>query len=278
MRRPLLILTSLFLLLFTGCDQKNGEELVFFYDTEFGQVAEFAPDFLGGKDKPFFKELSSFCQEAGYDLKPVSVDLQEENYIETFKQKLPQPGKKLLITSFLYSVPELQELLDSCQVAVVGAAVDIPMDKLKVIGNGFSMITDEGRMLAILGKKINFIALKSGFQQRITDAFLEGTGDRVILFEAELNAKSIIVPYSDDMVVASYGPCFKSFASPQVRNGAIRVINYPASPEYVDPYMKKRVEAYLCYDFTGSFKSAILELANGKGEKKSFYSFDLVRR
>ena len=278
MRRPLFILTALLLLLFAGCDQKKGEELVFFYDTEFGQVAEFAPDFLGGKDNPLFKGLSVFAAEAGFALKPISVDLLEENYIETFKQKLPQAGKKLVITSFLCSVPELQELLDSYQVAVVGAAIDIPLDKLKVIGNGFSMITDEGRMLAILGKKINFIALKSPFQQRITDAFKEGAGDRVTLFEADINAKNIIVPYSDDMVVASYGPYFKSFASPQARNGAIRVINYPASPGYVDPYMKKRVEAYLCYDFIGSFKSAVLELANGKGEKKSFYSFDLIRR
>ena len=278
MKRPLWAFTILLILLFSGCSNTKGDSLVFFYDKEFGQVAEFAPDFLGGKDNPLFKGLSDFAGEAGYALKPAAVDLLEENYIEAFKQKLPQPGNKLVITSFLYSVPELQELLDSYLVAVVGAAIDVPQDKLKIIGNGFSMITDEGRMLGILGKKINFIALKSGFQQRITDAFKEGAGDRVTLFEADINAKNIIVPYSDDMVVASYGPYFKSFASPQARNGAIRVLNYPSSPGYVDPYMKKRVEAYLCYDFTGSFKSAVLELANGKGERKSFYSFDLIRR
>ena len=41
---------------------------------------------------------------------------------------------------------------------------------------------------------------------------------------------------------------------------------------------KKKVDAFICYDFATSFKSAILELASGKGEKKSFYSFDLIRR
>ena len=42
--------------------------------------------------------------------------------------------------------------------------------------------------------------------------------------------------------------------------------------------MKKKVEAYICYDFATSFKSAIIEIASGQGEKKSLYSFDLIRR
>ena len=221
--------------------------------------------------------LSNIAKESGYSLKPVPVDILAEDYISSLQSRLPKQ-KKVMITSFLYNVPEIQELLSGYQAAVVGAAMDIPMDKLRIIGNGLRVIEDEGRMLAATGQKINFIALKSGFQQRITDAFLEGTGPNVQVFTAELNANSLIMPLSDNIIVASYGRCFKSFTSSWTMKGRIRVVNYPGSPDYVDPFMKKRVEAYICYDFATSFKSAILELASGRGEKKSFYSFDLIRR
>lgn len=278
MRLRLWIITSLLALLFSGCNLNKGEGLVFFYDQEFGQVAEFSPTLLSGEDKPVFKELSSAASESGYALKPVAIDLLDGNYISSFQHKLPKPGMPVVITSFLYSIPELQELLSGYQVAVVGAAIDIPLDKLMIIGNGFDLISDEGRMLSASGRKINFIALKCGFQQLITDAFKKGAGDRTEVFEAELSAGNIIVPITDDMIVASYGRYFKGFAVLKSRLSPIRVLNYPGSPEFVDPYMKKRVEAFICYDFLGSFKSAILELASGKSEKKSFYSFDLITR
>ena len=256
----------------------KGEELVFFHDQEFSQMAEFAPSLFSGEENPLFKELSNIAKESGYALKPVVVDIQQEDFINTFRQKLPKPGNKVVITSFLYNVPELQDLLSECQTAVVGAAMDIPVDRLRIIGNGFNLLSDEGRLLAVTGKKIYFIALKSDFQQRILQAFKDGAGSNVVVYEAGLNDKNIYVPATEDYVVASYGQFFKSFAAPKIRSGIIRVINYPGSPEYADPYMKKRVESFICYDFIGSFKSAILELSSRNNEKKSFYSFDLVRR
>ena len=278
MRLRLWAFTALLVLLFSGCSKTNGEQLVFFYDKDFGQVAEFTPTLFLGEDKPLFKELSSVAAESGYALKPVAIDVLEEDYISLFQSRLPQDKKQLVITSFLYSVPEVQELLAGYKVAVVGAAIDIPLDKLRIIGNGLRVIEDEGRLVSSVGKKITFIALKSDFQQLITDAFMQGTGNTATKYDVELNARSVILPLSDNTTVASYGQYFKSYASPQNRTGAIRVINYPAAPEYVDPYMKKKVEAYICYDFGTSFKSAILELASGRGERKSFYSFDLIRR
>ena len=278
MRRPFWAFTVFLILLFSGCANNKGENLVFFYDKEFDQIAEFTPRLFLGEDKPFFKELSQVCLESGYALNPVSVDVQAENFIGLIQKKLPKNKKQLIITSFLYSNSEIQELIAGYQVAVVGAALDIPLDKLRIIGNGFRLIEDEGRLLASAGKEIRFVALKSGFQQLITDSFKEGAGNSAQVFEAELNAKSLILPMADSIIVASYGPSFKSFSSPSIRNNTIRVINYPGSPEYVDPNMKKKVESFICYDFGTSFKSAILELASGRGEKKSFYSFDLVRR
>ena len=269
---------SILLILFlSGCSTDKGEKLVFFYDRDFGKVAEFSPDFFSGNTEHLFPMLSNVAKESGYSLSFVPVDILEENYISILQGRLPKQ-KKVMITSFLYTVPEIQELLTGYQTAVVGAAIDIPMDKLRIIGNGFRVIEDEGRMLSATGQKINFVALKSGFQQRITDAFLGVAGPNVQVFTAELNAGSLIMPLSDNMIVASYGKCFKSFTSSRAMTGRIRVINYPGSPDYVDPYMKKRVEAYICYDFATSFKSAILELASDRGEKKSFYSFDLIRR
>ena len=277
MRRLLWAFTALLALLLAGCSE-NGDKLVFFYDRDFGQVAEYTPALFLGEEKPFFKEISGIALESGYALNPVSVDIQEENYINAFRSRLDNSRKQVVITSFLYSIPEIQELLSDYQVAVVGAALDIPLDKLEIIGNGFRVIEEEGRLLVSSGKKIRLVALKSGFQQLIKEAFLNGAGEDTKVFEANLNAPSIIMPLSDDLIVASYGPCFKSFSSPQSRTGTIRVLNYPGAPEYVDPYMKKKVEAYICYDFATSFKSAIIEITSGQSEKKSFYSFDLIRR
>ena len=265
------------ILLLSGCSGK-GDKLVFFYDQDFGQVAEYTPALFLGEEKPFFQEISSVALESGYSLAPVPVDILDENYITIFKNKLSSSNKQVVITSFLYSVPEIQALLADYQVAVVGAALDIPLDKLKIIGNGFRVIEEEGQFLASSGKNIRFVALRSGFQQLIKEAFLNGAGADTKVFETGLNSPSIIMPLSYDLIVASYGPCFKSFSSPQSRTGSIRVLNYPGAPEYVDQNMKKKVEAYICYDFATSFKSAILELASNQSEKKSFYSFDLIRR
>ena len=277
MRFRFWVISILLILFLSGCSTDKGEKLVFFYDRDFGKVAEFSPDLFSGNTDSLFSMLSNVAKESGYSLSFVPVDILEENYISSLQGRLPKQ-KKVMITSFLYTVPEIQELLTGFQTVVVGAAMDIPMDKLRIIGNGFRVIEDEGRMLSATGQKINFVALKSGFQQRITDAFLEGAGSNVQVFTAELNAGSLIMPLSDNMIVASYGKCFKSFTSSRTMTSRIRVVNYPGSPDYVDPYMKKRVEAYICYDFATSFKSAILELASGSGEKKSFYSFDLIRR
>lgn len=285
MRLTFRIITILLILLFSGCSNSDGKKLVFFYDKEFGQVAELAPAVLSEEDKPVFKNLADIALESGYALKPVSLDIIEKDYLSFLQSKLPQHDKQIVITSFLYTVPAIQELLDDYQVAVVGASIDIPVNKLKVIGNGFNLIEDEGKMLAAAGKNNILIALKSDFQKRIADAFLGGSGSMTgTVIEAELNASMlkaldlVKLNQTGSMVVASYGPCFKSFSSPQNQTGSIRVLNYPAKPEYADPYLKKKVEAFICYDFTSSFKSAILELASESGEKKSFYSFDLIRR
>ena len=277
MRFRFWIIAALIVLFFSGCPFNDGDKLVFFYDLDFGQMAEFAPDIFSDHKEPLFPELSKVAKESGYALKYVPVDILQEDYISAFQSRLPQ-NKQVIITSFLYNIPEIQELLAGYQVAVVGAAVDIPMDKLRIIGNGFRVLEDEGRMLTAAGQKINFIALKSSFQQKISDAFLAGAGTDVKVFDADLNASSIIIPLTIDMIVASYGKCFKSLSSSKSLAGRIRVVNYPGSPEYVDANLKKRVDAFICYDFSTSFKSAILELASGRGEKKSFYSFDLVRR
>lgn len=271
------ITLALVVLFFSSCGS-SGKELVFFYDQDFGQMAEFAPDIFSDNKEPLFPWLSKTAEESGYALKLIPVDILQENYTAVLQNKLPKNSKQIIVTSFLYNVPEIRSLIPTYQAAVVGATLDIDLDGLNIIGNGFSLLQDEGRTIAAIGKKINFIALKSGFQQRITQAFSEGAGDLVSLFEAELDANSIVMPQSDNLIVASYGKCFKSFSSPQHRTGTIRVVNFPSSPEYVDPYMKKRVEAYICYDFATSFKSAILELASGRSGGKNFYSFDLVRR
>ena len=272
------IIAILIVLILSGCSYNKGEELVFFYDHDFGQMAELVPDILSGHAEPLFPELSAISEESGYSLKPVPVDILEEDYISTFQDKLPKNSKQVMITSFLYSVPEIKELLAGYQTAVVGAALDVDMDALKIIGNGFRMIEDEGRLLASAGQKINIIALKSSFQQQIFQAFKAGAGENLKVFEVELNASGVIMPITDNMVVASYGKYFKNLAGSMVIKGKIRVLNYPGSPDYVDANIKKKVDAFICYDFATSFKSAILELASGKGEKKSFYSFDLIRR
>ena len=278
MRLRLWAFTVLLILLISGCSKTKGDSLVFFYDKEFGQVAEFTPALFLGEDKPLFKELSAVAAESGYALRPVQIDVVDDNYLTEFQRRLPQNEKQVLITSFLYNIPEVQELLSGYKVAVLGATMDIPLDKLRIIGNGFRVIEDEARLVASVGRKITFIALKSGFQQLITDSFKAGVGTDIDVYEVELNALSIILPMSDNIIVASYGPYFKSFSTVQSRQSAIRLLNYPATSEYVDANMKKKVESFICYDFGTSFKSAILELASGRGERKSFYSFDLIRR
>lgn len=278
MRLRLWALAALLLLLFSGCNGDNGKTLVFFYDQEFGKMAEFAPDMFSGHTEPLFTELSNAAKESDFSFKPVSVDILQEDYISAFRERLPQPGSKVIITSFLYNVPELQELLDSFQTAVVGSALDIPIDKLRIIGNGFSLLTDEGRMLSSTGQKIRFVAMKSGFQERIVQAFLDGAGPNVEVLETELNANSFIVPISDSLIVFSYGPYFKSFLASRTRKEPIRVVNYPGYPQYADQNLQKRADAFICYDFLSSFKSSLFELSSDKAEKKSFYSFDLVRR
>lgn len=272
------IIAALAVLLFSGCPLDKGEKLVFFYDRDFGQLAEFAPDIFSDSAGPLFPELSNTAKESGYALTHVSVDILEEDYISAFQSRLPKHSKQVVITSFLYNVPEIKELLAGYQAAVVGAAMDVDLEALRIIGNGFRVIEEEGRMLSATGQKINFIALKSSFQQQILQAFKDGAGDSPKVFEAALNATSVVMPISDNVLVASYGPYFKNLSTSRVMTGKIRVLNYPGSPEYVDANTKKRVDAFICYDFATSFKSAILELASGRGEKKSFYSFDLVRR
>ena len=57
MRRLLWAFTALLALLLAGCSEK-GDKLVFFYDRDFGQVAEYTPALFLGEEKPFFKEIS----------------------------------------------------------------------------------------------------------------------------------------------------------------------------------------------------------------------------
>lgn len=272
------IIAVLIVLSFSGCSLKKGETLVFFYDLDFGQMAELVPDIFSGHTEPLFPELSAVAEESGYSLKLVPVDILKENYISIFQNKLPKHNRQVVITSFLYSVPEIKEQLAGYQAAVVGASMDVDLDALKIIGNGFRMIEDEGRLLAAVGKKINFVSLKGGFQQQIFQAFKKGAGNLLNVFEVEPDAASVMMPISFDLVVVSYGKFFKNLSSSMIIKDKIRVLNYPGSPDYVDANIKKKVDAFICYDFATSFKSAILELASGKGEKKSFYSFDLIRR
>ena len=272
------IIAILIVLILSGCSFNKGEELVFFLDHDFGQMAELVPDIFSGHAEPLFPELSSVAEESGYSLKPVPVDILKEDYISTFQNNLPKHNKQVVMTSFLYSVSEIRELLADYQVAVVGASLDVDLDALRIIGNGFRMIEDEGRLLASAGQKINIIALKSGFQQQIFQAFKAGAGENLKVFEVELNASGVIMPITDNLVVASYGKYFKNLAGSMVIKGKIRVLNYPGSPDYVDANIKKKVDSFICYDFATSFKSAILELRASRGEKKSFYSFDLIRR
>ncbi len=272
------IIAVLIVLSFSGCSLKKGETLVFFYDLDFGQMAELVPDIFSGHTEPLFPELSAVAEESGYSLKLVPVDILKENYISTFQNKLPKHNRQVVITSFLYSVPEIKEQLAGYQTAVVGASMDVDLAALEIIGNGFRMIENEGRLLAAAGQKINFVSLKSGFQQQIFQAFKKGAGDIINVFEVEPDAVSVMMPISFNLVVVSYGKFFNNLSTSMIIKDKIRVLNYPGSPNYVDANIKKKVDAFICYDFVTSFKSAILELASGKGEKKSFYSFDLIRR
>ena len=272
------IIAALAVLLLTGCPITKGEKLVFFYDKDFAQMAEFAPDIFSGHTEPLFPELSKAAADSGYSLKFIPVDILQDDYISAFQNQLPKQHKQIVITSFLYSVPEIKELLAGYQTAVVGASMDVDLDSLRIIGNGFAAVESEGRLLASTGQKIAFVALKSGFQQRIKQAFLDGAGESVNVYEADLKASNVVIPLPFDMVVASYGPFFKNLSSLRNMSAKLRVLNYPGSPDYVDSNTRKRVDAFICYDFATSFKSAMLELASGSGEKKSFYSFDLVRR
>ncbi len=272
------IIAVLIVLSFSGCSLKKGETLVFFYDLDFGQMAELVPDIFSGHTEPLFPELFAAAEESGYSLKLVPVDILKENYISTFQNKLPKHNRQVVITSFLYSVPEIKEQLAGYQTAVVGASMDVDLAALEIIGNGFRMIENEGRLLAAAGQKINFVSLKSGFQQQIFQAFKKGAGDIINVFEVEPDAVSVMMPISFNLVVVSYGKFFNNLSTSMIIKDKIRVLNYPGSPNYVDANIKKKVDAFICYDFTTSFKSAILELASGKGEKKSFYSFDLIRR
>ena len=161
---------------------------------------------------------------------------------------------------------------------------DIPLDNLSVTGGGFELLKEEGRTLASLSKNLALISLANGFQRLIAQSFLDGAGDKEVFhLEIETNAQDIRqidlfqLSRQDMVIVASFGPYFKSVSSPKTRTGTIHVVNYPSAPDFSDPYMRKRVESFICYDFATSFKSAILELSD-KGEKKSFYSFDLIRR
>ena len=272
------IIAVLIVLSFSGCSLKKGETLVFFYDLDFGQMAELVPDIFSGHTEPLFPELSAAAEESGYSLKLVPVDILKENYISTFQNKLPKHNRQVVITSFLYSVPEIKEQLAGYQTAVVGASMDVDLAALEIIGNGFRMIENEGRLLAAAGQKINFVSLKSGFQQQIFQAFKKGAGDIINVFEVEPDAASVMMPISFNLVVVSYGKFFNNLSTSMIIKDKIRVLNYPGSPNYVDTNIKKKVDAFICYDFTTSFKSAILKFASGKGEKKSFYSFDLIRR
>lgn len=272
------IIAVLIVLSFSGCSLKKGETLVFFYDLDFGQMADLVPDIFSGHTEPLFPELSAVAEESGYSLKLVPVDILKENYISTFQNKLPKHNRQVVITSFLYSVPEIKEQLAGYQTAVVGASMDVDLAALEIIGNGFRMIENEGRLLAAAGQKINFVSLKSGFQQQIFQAFKKGAGDIINVFEVEPDAASVMMPISFNLVVVSYGKFFNNLSTSMIIKDKIRVLNYPGSPNYVDANIKKKVDAFICYDFATSFKSAILELASGKGEKKSFYSFDLIRR
>lgn len=272
------IIAVLIVLSFSGCSLKKGETLVFFYDLDFGQMAELVPDIFSGHTGPLFPELSAVAEESGYSLKLVPVDILKENYISTFQNKLPKHNRQVVITSFLYSVPEIKEQLAGYQTAVVGASMDVDLAALEIIGNGFRMIENEGRLLAAAGQKINFVSLKSDFQQQIFQAFKKGAGDIINVFEVEPDAASVMMPISFNLVVVSYGKFFNNLSTSMIIKDKIRVLNYPGSPDYVDANIKKKVDAFICYDFATSFKSAILELASGKGEKKSFYSFDLIRR
>ncbi len=272
------IIAVLIVLSFSGCSLKKGETLVFFYDLDFGQMAELVPDIFSGHTEPLFPELSAVAEESGYSLKLVPVDILKENYISAFQNKLPKHNRQVVITSFLYSVPEIKEQLAGYQTAVVGASMDVDLAALEIIGNGFRMIENEGRLLAAAGQKINFVSLKSGFQQQIFQAFKKGAGDIINVFEVEPDAVSVMMPISFNLVVVSYGKFFNNLSTSMIIKDKIRVLNYPGSPNYVDANIKKKVDAFICYDFTTAFKSAILELASGKGEKKSFYSFDLIRR
>ena len=65
MRRLLWAFTALLALLLAGCSE-NGDKLVFFYDRDFGQVAEYTPALFLGEEKPFFKEISGIALESGY--------------------------------------------------------------------------------------------------------------------------------------------------------------------------------------------------------------------
>lgn len=271
-------------LILSGCGNPGGQPLVFFCDQDFCQVAEYAPAVFSDHEEPLFPELSAVAAESGFALKKVSINVSEENYLQSFQKKLPSTGSPLIITSFLYTLPEVQNLLDSYQVAVVGAALDIPLDNLSVAGGGFELLREEGRTLASLSKNLALISLANGFQRLIAQSFLDGAGDKEVFhLEIETNAQDIRqidlfqLSRQDMVIVTSFGPYFKSVSSPKTRTGTIHVVNYPSAPDFSDPYMRKRVESFICYDFATSFKSAILELSD-KGEKKSFYAFDLVRR
>ena len=272
------ITAVILVLLLSGCSKKFGKELVFFYTQDLGQIAEFTPDIFSGNSSPLFPQLSKVAAESKYALSFVPVDILAEDYISSFQSHLPQHNKQVIITSFLYRIPEIKELLEGYQIAVVGAAMDIDLDHLDIIGNGFNTLEQELNLLTADAHKITFIAINNNFHEQITQAVLNGAGAKVKVVKAEPDASKVTVPQNDDLYIASYGPYFKDLSSIKSKFDRIVVINFPGAPKYVDSGIKKKVEAFICYDFATSFKNAILKLASDKNEKINFYSFELIRQ
>lgn len=277
-----LILLSIVL---AGCAGKKADAgaIPFFYDSNFEHIAKFSPLlFTGDENTQLFPELDRIAGESGVSLNAIAINDMEEGFISKIQAALPSDAAKpVIIISHLYAYADVVSLLAGRNVLVVGPTLDIDVDAVDIVGNGFDLIREEGKSLSSFSNIITYIMPDNKFQQCIKDAFIEGTGDKAIAIypvnmeSQELSSQALTSVYNiNGLVIAAYGRYFKQISSPKARSGMLRVINYPGRPELMDQTAQKKTEKVLFYDFTGAFKKALENI----GKKGVVYSFELIRR
>ena len=285
MRHFLKVALILISVILSGCSGKASDSnaIPFFYDSNFAKIAEFSPVLFTGDEKtPLFQELDKVSQNAGITIRRIEINDMEDGFLSVIQDALPADvNKPVIVISHLYAYADVVKLLADRNVSVVGPSLDIDTNTVKIVGNGFDIVREEGMSAASSWNKITYIMPDNKFQKMISDAFIEGAGEKsVSVFSVNMEAVDLnsqaLVSVSDinGLVVAVYGRYFKKIFSPKTKTGMIRIINYPGKPEFMESWANKKTEKVLYYDFMQSFKTALSNIE----EKGVFYSFELIRQ